>query len=99
MMMVSGECLADGRLQTLMVVCTSIRLSAFAERHRQLSNVTGVLDFDSNLGWKGAEKYVATAPQIFDLWADPQERYDILMNSFTESTWIAPVMEAEIKKS
>jgi hypothetical protein len=45
MMMVSGECLAYGRLQTLMVVCTSIRLSAFAERHRQLSNVTGVLDF------------------------------------------------------
>jgi hypothetical protein len=28
----------------------------------------------------------------------PQERYDILMNSFTESTWIAPVMEEEMRK-
>jgi hypothetical protein len=31
-----------------------------------------------DLGWKGAEKYVATVPQVFDLWQDPQERYDIL---------------------
>ena len=48
---------------------------------------TGGLAVDSNLGWKGAEKYVATVPQVFDLWADPQERYDIFMNNFTESTW------------
>src|SRR5262245_2726163 len=54
------------------------------------------LAVDTNLGWKGAEKYVATAPQIFDLWADPQERYDIFMNNFTESTWIAPVMEGAV---
>jgi arylsulfatase A-like enzyme len=48
---------------------------------------TGGLAVDSNLGWKGAEKYVATVPQIFDLWQDPQERYDIFMNNFTEHTW------------
>jgi len=60
--------------------------------------LTGGLAVDTNLGWKGPEKYVATAPQIFDLWADPQERYDIFMNNFTESTWIAPVMEEELKK-
>jgi arylsulfatase len=48
---------------------------------------TGGLAVDSNLGWKGAEKYVATVPQIFDLWADPQERYDLFMNNFTERTW------------
>ncbi|QDS97566.1 Arylsulfatase precursor [Adhaeretor mobilis] len=48
---------------------------------------TGGLAVDSNLGWKGAEKYVATVPQIFDLWADPQERYDIFMNNYTERTW------------
>ncbi|WP_019450104.1 arylsulfatase [Cupriavidus sp. BIS7] len=48
---------------------------------------TGGLAVDSNLGWKGPEKYVATVPQIFDLWADPQERYDIFMNNYTESTW------------
>jgi arylsulfatase len=59
---------------------------------------TGGLAVDSNLGWKGAEKYVATVPQIFDLWADPQERYDILMNNFTESTWVAPLMGAEVQR-
>ncbi len=48
---------------------------------------TGGLAVDSNLGWKGPEKYVATVPQVFDLWADPQERYDLFMNNFTERTW------------
>ena len=28
---------------------------------------TGGLAVDTNLGWKGAEKYVATVPQVFDL--------------------------------
>ena len=59
---------------------------------------TGALAVDSNLGWEGQEKYVATVPQIFDLLADPQERYDIVMNNFTESTWIAPIMGDFIKK-
>jgi arylsulfatase A-like enzyme len=49
--------------------------------------MTGGLAVDTNLGWKGAEKYVATVPQIFDLWQDPQERYDIFMNNYTERTW------------
>jgi arylsulfatase A-like enzyme len=48
---------------------------------------TGGLAVDSNLGWKGAESYVATVPQVFDLWQDPQERYDIFMNNYTERTW------------
>ncbi len=48
---------------------------------------TGGLAVDSNLGWKGAEKYVATVPQIFNLQDDPQERYDIFMNNYTEHTW------------
>jgi arylsulfatase A-like enzyme len=56
---------------------------------------TGGLAVDTNLGWKGASKYVATVPQIFDLWADPQERYDIFMNNFTERTWtMVPISEA-----
>ena len=56
---------------------------------------TGGLAVDSNLGWKGAEKYVATVPQIFDLWQDPQERYDIFMSNFTERTWtMVPISEA-----
>jgi arylsulfatase A-like enzyme len=59
---------------------------------------TGGLAVDSNLGWKGPEKYVATVPQVFDLWADPQERYDIFMNNFTERTWMGVVMEQELQK-
>ncbi len=48
---------------------------------------TGGLAVDTNLGWKGPEKYTATVPQVFDLWQDPQERYDIFMNNYTERTW------------
>jgi len=59
---------------------------------------TGGLAVDSNLGWKGAEKYVATVPQVFDLWADPQERYDIFMNNFTERTWTMVSISDSIKK-
>lgn len=42
------------------------------------------------LGWRGASKYVATVPQIYNLWEDPQERYDIFMTSGRENTWTAP---------
>ena len=59
---------------------------------------TGGLAVDSNLGWKGAEAYVATVPQVFDLWADPQERYDIFMNNFTERTWTLVTIQAAVKK-
>ncbi len=59
---------------------------------------TGGLAVDSNLGWKGTEKYVATVPQIFDLWQDPQERYDIFMNNFTEHTWTLVSIREEINK-
>ena len=59
---------------------------------------TGALAVDSNLGWKGAEKYVATVPQVFDLWADPQERYDIFMNNYTERTWTMITISDAINK-
>ena len=59
---------------------------------------TGGLAVDTNLGWKGAEKYAAAAPQIFDLQQDPQERYDIFMSTFTESTWTLPVANDYIAK-
>ncbi len=58
---------------------------------------TGGLAVDTNLGWKGAEKYVATVPQIFDLWQDPQERYDLFMNNFTERTWITVPISAAVE--
>ena len=57
---------------------------------------TGGLAVDTNLGWKGPEQYVATVPQIFDLLQDPQERYDIFMNNYTEHTWYLPVINEEI---
>jgi arylsulfatase len=60
--------------------------------------VTGGLSVDANLGWKGAEKYVAIVPQVFDLWADPQERYDIFMNNFTERTWTMVSISEAIEK-
>ena len=39
-------------------------------------------------GWRGAADYAAEAPRLFDLWQDPQERYDIFMTNWTEKTWM-----------
>lgn len=58
---------------------------------------TGGLAVDSNLGWKGANAYVATVPQVFDLWQDPQERYDVFMNNYTERTWTLVTINAAIQ--
>jgi arylsulfatase A-like enzyme len=58
---------------------------------------TGGLAVDTNLGWKGQEKYVATCPQIFDLYQDPQERYDIFMTNYTERTWTMVTFSEAIK--
>jgi arylsulfatase A-like enzyme len=58
---------------------------------------TGGLAVETNLGWKGAEKYIATVPQIFDLYGDPQERYDLFMTNFTERTWLGPVMGQQLE--
>jgi arylsulfatase len=52
---------------------------------------------DTNLGWKGPEQYVATVPQVFDLWQDPQERYDIFMNNDTERTWALVTINEAIR--
>ena len=59
---------------------------------------TGGLSVDTNLGWKGAESYVATVPQVFNLLDDPQERYDIFMTTFTESTWAAVPANDDLAK-
>ncbi len=59
---------------------------------------TGGLAVDTNLGWKGAEKYVAIVPQVFDLWQDPQERYDIFMTNWTEHTWVMVSISDAINK-
>ncbi|MCA1298102.1 arylsulfatase [Stappia indica] len=57
---------------------------------------TGGLAVDSNLGWKGPNSYVATVPQVFNLLDDPQERYDLFMNNFTERTWYLPVINDQV---
>jgi arylsulfatase len=59
---------------------------------------TGGLAVDSNLGWKGPESYVATVPQVFNILDDPQERYDMFMNNFTERTWYLPVINDQVKE-
>lgn len=50
------------------------------------------------LGWRGSESYVATVPAVYDLWQDPQERYDVFMNSFTEKTWTMVMFSAAQQK-
>jgi arylsulfatase len=45
-----------------------------------------------------AEKYAATVPQVFDLLADPQERYDIFMNNYTEHTWTLVTLSEAVKE-
>ena len=37
-------------------------------------------------------------PQVFDLWQDPQERYDIFMNNYTERTWVLVTINAAVKE-
>ncbi|NJI60434.1 arylsulfatase [Microbacterium oxydans] len=46
--------------------------------------------------WRGPSSYTAIVPELFDLWQDPQERYDIFMTSFAEKTWQAPQMAARL---
>jgi arylsulfatase A-like enzyme len=58
---------------------------------------TGSLAVDSNLGWKGPKKYASTVPQVFDLYQDPQERYDVFMNNYTEHTWTLVTFNQSIK--
>ena len=58
---------------------------------------TGGLAVDTNLGWKGPSSYVAIVPQVFDIWQDPQERYDVFMNNYTEHTWTMVSISAAIK--
>jgi arylsulfatase len=59
---------------------------------------TGGLAVDTNLGWKGAESYVATVPQVFDLLQDPQERYDVFMTNWTEHTWTLVAANEELQQ-
>ena len=48
--------------------------------------------WDIREGWQGAAEYVAEGPELYDLWQDPQERFDIFMTNWTEKTWMAGPM-------
>ena len=36
---------------------------------------------------------------MFDLWQDPQERYDIFMNNYTERTWVLVTINAAVSET
>ncbi len=52
----------------------------------------------AELGWRGPQKYVATVPQVFNLWEDPMERYDIFMTTGRENTWTVPTLMGELER-
>ncbi len=52
----------------------------------------------AELGWRGSEKYVATVPQVFNLWEDPMERYDVFMTTGRENTWTVPSLMGEAER-
>ena len=59
---------------------------------------TGGLAVDSQSRLERRGEICRHGAQVFDLWQDPQERYDIFMNNFTERTWMGVVMGEELKK-
>lgn len=52
----------------------------------------------AELGWRGPSKYSAVVPQIYNLWEDPQERYDIFMTSGRENTWSLPFFGRQLEQ-
>lgn len=52
----------------------------------------------AELGWRGPSQYSAVVPQIYNLWEDPQERYDIFMTSGRENTWALPFFSAKLEQ-
>lgn len=41
---------------------------------------------------------MAQIPQVFDLWQDPQERYDFWMTNYTETSWAGVIISDTFKK-
>ena len=50
------------------------------------------------LGWRGPSQYSAVVPQIYNLWEDPQERYDIFMTTGRENTWSLPFFTTQLEQ-
>ena len=51
-----------------------------------------------NLGWLGDAQYAAVAPQFYNLYEDPQERYNIFMTTGRENTWLVPIFGPKLKE-
>ncbi|MGP4844404.1 arylsulfatase [Marinobacter sp. 1Y8] len=51
----------------------------------------------AELGWRGPAQYSAVVPQLYNLWEDPQERYDIFMTSGRENTWAQPFFAEKLE--
>ncbi|MFL1404833.1 arylsulfatase [Marinobacter sp. M1N3S26] len=52
----------------------------------------------AELGWRGPSQYADVVPQLYNLWEDPQERYDIFMTSGRENTWALPFFSQELEQ-
>ncbi len=50
--------------------------------------------------WAGAARKSKppVVPAIYNLWEDPQERYDVFMTTGRENTWAIPFFGEEMKK-
>ncbi len=60
--------------------------------------IAGAPDSAPQLGWSGAEKYVAGIPNVYDLMQDPQERTNIFMTPHSDVTWVAPLMQNKLQE-
>ncbi|GAB3338188.1 hypothetical protein [Marilutibacter aestuarii] len=67
------------------------------DRRGDNGTATGALAVDAKQGWKGPGEHVATVPHIFDIRQDPQERYDIFMNDFSERTCMVVAINIAIQ--
>lgn len=50
------------------------------------------------LGWLGDAQFVAVVPALYNLYEDPQERYNVFMTTGRENTWAASIFGRAMKK-
>jgi len=72
------------------------RWKAVFDQRGDLGAIAGSEAPVPELGWRGPQQYPATVPQLYNLWEDPQERYDIFMTSGRENTWALPFFGEEL---
>jgi len=78
----------------------AIRLDQWKAVFNQRGDVGAIAGSEApapELGWRGPDKYSATVPQLYNLWEDPMERYDIFMTTGRENTWALPFFGEELQ--